>query len=230
VIPASASSASKAAPVVLVTDDGLVAAGGDSGRDWGGGEDVVQGVAFVGFGAGQCPADGQTVQGAEQVQPQAPEEPGVGGAVAVLGPAGQLGAVHGFPGPGAFDRGGIDDPHVVAGDRGLPAEHPDQPGHGGRQFPQPLVVARLLGQVGEHLEQMSPGVAQPAGLAGVAQQSLHHRQREQFGIADLGGDADPRTGLEPLRVSSEQIIGGHIECGSEGVQIGVHRSSRIVLG
>ena len=65
------------AVVALVTDHGLVAAGVDRGGDRSGGEDVVQGVAFVGLGAGQRPADGQAVQGGDQVQPQPPEEPGM---------------------------------------------------------------------------------------------------------------------------------------------------------
>ena len=123
-IPAPARSASKVrAVVVLVADHGLPAAGCDRGRDRGGGEDVVQGVAFVGFGAGQRPADGQTVQGADQVQPQPPEEPGVGGAVAVLGPSGQIGALDGLAGAGALDRGRVDHPDVVVGDAGLGAQH-----------------------------------------------------------------------------------------------------------
>ena len=53
-----------------------------------GGEDLDEHVAFVGFGAGQCPADRESVQGAHQMQAQAPEVTTVRGAVTVLGPAG----------------------------------------------------------------------------------------------------------------------------------------------
>ena len=82
----------RAAVVVLVADQGLAGRACRPGQGGCGPERCREDVAFVGFGAGQRPAHGQAVQGADQVQPQAPEEPGVGGAVAVLGPAGQVGA------------------------------------------------------------------------------------------------------------------------------------------
>src|SRR5437868_6205323 len=59
----------RGAVVVLVADQDLP---GLSGQAGGAGEDVGQGVAFVGFGAGQRPADRQPVHGADQMQPQSP--------------------------------------------------------------------------------------------------------------------------------------------------------------
>jgi hypothetical protein len=54
--------------VVLVRDDDLAAAAGGQG---GVGQDVQEHLALVRFGAGQGEADGQAVQGAQQVQAQA---------------------------------------------------------------------------------------------------------------------------------------------------------------
>jgi hypothetical protein len=72
------------AEVVLVPDEGL---GASVGVEAGVGvQDVEQDGAFVGFGSGEREADGQPVQGGEQVQAESPEVAGVAGAVAVLAP------------------------------------------------------------------------------------------------------------------------------------------------
>ncbi len=71
-------------------------------------QDGVQDDALVGLRAAQRPAYREALQGADQVQAQSPEESGVRGAVAVLGPPGQVRALHGLAGSGAFDRGGVD--------------------------------------------------------------------------------------------------------------------------
>src|SRR5918995_4623488 len=90
-----------AAEVVLVGDHDLP---GPSGGQVGvGGEDAEQGLALVGLRAGQGEADRQPVQGAQQVQPQSPEEARMAGAVAVLGPPGQIGAPRGVSRSPAFD-------------------------------------------------------------------------------------------------------------------------------
>lgn len=62
-------------------------------------------LALVGLGSGQRPGDGESVQGADQVQAQAPEVAGVRGAVAVLGPSGQVRSLDGLSGTGALDWG-----------------------------------------------------------------------------------------------------------------------------
>ncbi len=145
-------------------------------------EDVDQGLPLVGFGAGEGVADGQAVQGAQQVQPQPPEPAGMGGAVAVLGPSGQIRPVRGLAGAAALDRGGVHYPDVVVPQAGVGGERPDEPGHGRGELAQPLVVAGLAGQAGEQVPQASAGVAQPPRLRGEPQQSLQYRQGEQFGV------------------------------------------------
>src|SRR5512133_2238325 len=83
-----------AAVVGLVGDHDLSTGSGQAGS---GSQDRFEDLAFVGLSAGQRPPHGQTVQGADQMQPQTPEEPTVRGAVAVLGPSGQVGSLHGLP-------------------------------------------------------------------------------------------------------------------------------------
>ena len=84
-------------------------------------------LAFVGFGAGEREADGQAVQGGQQVQPQPPEVARMAGAVPVLGPSRQVGAAGGLLRPAAFHRGGVHHPHVIAPQRRVRREHLDNP-------------------------------------------------------------------------------------------------------
>lgn len=56
-----------------------------------GGQHGGSDAAFIGFGVDQRPPQRQPVEGTDRVQSQAPREPCVGGAVAIQGPAGQLG-------------------------------------------------------------------------------------------------------------------------------------------
>ena len=116
-------------------------------------------MAFVGLGAGQRPPEGKAVQGAHQVQSEAPEVAGVGGAIAILGPARQVGAFHRFAGAGTFDGGGIDDDDVVGCNARQVAQSGDQPCHGPGQFAEAFVVAGLLGDVGEHSAEVLVGAA-----------------------------------------------------------------------
>ncbi|MDQ0765400.1 hypothetical protein QF027_008035 [Streptomyces canus] len=61
-----------------------------------GSEEVQQSLALVGFCSGQREGDGQALESEHQVQPQAPEEAAVTGAVPVLGPSGQVGTLDGL--------------------------------------------------------------------------------------------------------------------------------------
>jgi hypothetical protein len=190
-------------------------------------EHAQQRLAFVGFGAGQGEGDRQAVQGAHQVQAQAPEEPRVAGAVPVLRPSGQVGPLGRLAGASALDRGGVDHPHVICPQRGVdrqqPCDIPDQV----RSLAQPLVVSRLSRQVGKQVPQVGAGVAEPLPFGGEAEHRLQHRERDQFGIAELGRDAHLRPVRGQLRRILEQVIALDEQRGREGVQIGVHRASRL---
>ena len=61
------------AVILAVGDEGLPRPGGGQGGV--GGQDAEQGLAFVGFGAGQREPDGEAAEGGDQVQAQAPEVP-----------------------------------------------------------------------------------------------------------------------------------------------------------
>ncbi|KPC69174.1 hypothetical protein ADL26_19230, partial [Thermoactinomyces vulgaris] len=108
----------------------------------GGGEQVDEGLALVGFRSGERPGDRQAREGADKVEAQAPEEPRVRSAVAVLGPSGQVGAAGGLAGAGAFDRRRVGHPHIIGPGRGPLGEEPGEGPHQAGRGPQPLVVAR----------------------------------------------------------------------------------------
>ena len=78
------------------------------------------------LGLASANVTGSPARGAHQMQAQTPEVAGVAGAVAVAGPAGQVGPLGGGPGPAALDRGRVDQPRVVGPARGLDGQHPDQ--------------------------------------------------------------------------------------------------------
>ena len=93
--------------------------------------------------------------------------------------------------------------------------------HPGR-CPDTLVVARLRGQIREHPAQVGIRVAQPPRLGGEAQQCLQHHQRDQFGVRQPRLSPHLRPPRPVLRIVGEKIIDGHVQCGCEGVQVGVH--------
>ncbi len=69
------------------------------------------------------------------------------------------------------------------------------------------------------------GVAQPPGLGGEPEQRLQHDQGDQFGVIEAWGAPDVRTPRPMLRIVGQEIIGGDVQCGSEGVQVSVHEES-----
>jgi hypothetical protein len=96
------------------------------------------------------------------------------------------------PWTGRIPRGGVDYPHGVSPQDRIPCQDPAQPAHRVGQLAQPLVVARLAGQMGEQVPQMLAGKPRPAGLGDKSQQGLHHHQGHQLGVRDLR--ADPGSG------------------------------------
>lgn len=168
------------------------------------------------------------MDGAHQVQAQAAEEAGVGGAVAVLGPAGQVRAHHRGARAGAFDGGGVGRPDGVIGYGHASAQGRGDPGHGGGELADALVVARLAGHPGEHRSQgaVGPDAAQPAGLAGVAQQGLHDGQGDDLGVAGERIRPHGRSGGRLLGMILQQVVDGDAQCGGEGLQAGVHERAR----
>jgi hypothetical protein len=56
--------------------------------------------------------------------------------------------------------------------------------------------------------------------------SLQHGQRPHLGLADPRGDTNGGTPRNLLRKTLQQVIGTDIQCGREGVQVGVHENLR----
>jgi hypothetical protein len=90
----------------------------------------------------------------------------------------------------------------------------------GRQPPQPLVVARLLGDVGEQVPEPPAGEAQEAPLGGAVEEDLGNGERDELGV----GEPWPATGTRARR---QEIVHRHIKCGEQGVEFGEHAASLV---
>jgi hypothetical protein len=140
----------------------------------------------------------------------------VAGAVAVAGPAGEVGALHGGPGPGALHRGRVDHPHRVGPQVGVDGQDPDQAFDQRQRIAQALVVAGLAGQVRKRRGQRAGHEPQPAGLGADPEQDLGDREGEEFSVGELGRSARAGGLAQP-------VVDLDIECGQEGVEVGRHK-------
>ncbi len=114
------------------------------------------------------------------------------------------------------------DPHVVAEQAGVGGQQPDQRGDQPGGCAQPPAIARLARQVTEEVTQVSAGMADLAGLGGVAQQRRHDRQGHQLRVGQLRLQADLRPPRCQVRALLQQIVSSHIECGREGIYVVRH--------
>ena len=80
----------------------------------------------------------------------------------------------------------------------------------GQERRQALVVARLLGHVGEVMAQRHHGEAKPAVFGGAGEQDFGHRQAGEFRVGELG--------LAPGQAAwpTEQIVDGDAERDEQG--------------
>jgi hypothetical protein len=106
--------------------------------------------------------------------------------------------------------------------RGVPGQRAGHVAYEVCGLAQALVVAGLLGQVGEQVPQVGMSVPQPPRLGGEDEHGLHHRQGHQLGVAELRRNAHGRPPWPELRRTLQQIIGLHVERGREGVQLCLH--------
>lgn len=144
-------------------------------------------------------------------------------AVAVLGDPGQVRSLHRFPGAAAFDRGGVNDPDIIAQQAGRGGQiHHDVLDDSG-EVALAFVVAGLLRDVGKDAGQVLVGVSEEASFGGVAEQGFHDRQGNQFGVADPGRVPGGRPGGQEFGVGVEVVVGGEIKCCCESVQVVFHK-------
>src|SRR5439155_10558045 len=129
----------------------------------------------------QAEGDRHPLGRAEQVQPQTPEVARVRSAVAVSRPARELGALDGLPGGPAGHRGGVQQPQPLAERRRDPGQMPDRQADLRSEGSQALVVARLLGDIGEQVRKPPAGEAQKPTLGRAMQEHLSDRERNELG-------------------------------------------------
>jgi hypothetical protein len=94
---------------------------------------------------------------------------------------------------------------------------------------EPLVVAGLLGQVGEQVPEPGVAQAQPVVLGTGAQQYLGHGQAHQLRVGQLLGLAGPGVARR-----DHVVVDLHVQCGQEGFQVWRHNrpwmpSSRFMI-
>ncbi len=133
--------------------------------------------------------------------------------------AGDVAALDRLAGGAAGQRGGVDQPQVVAPRRADPGQMVDGLGQQRRGGLESFVVAGLLGQVAEQVTEPAVREADPAVLAVESEQHLSHGQADQLGV----GQAGPATPAVAGRC--HVIVDLDIQCGQEGVQVSCHRGS-----
>src|SRR5258708_5299533 len=144
-------------------------------------------LPIVDLGIGQTPERDSAIGSGEQVQAQAPEVAGVGGAIAIVGPAGELGALGSLARGATGDGSGIEQSELIPPRRCKAGPVAHGMLHQPVGSPQPLVVGRGLGQIGEQMAQASGCEAHPAALGVEAEENLGHGQADQFRVGEAGG-------------------------------------------
>ena len=190
-------------------------------------EHVEGDFAFVDLGVGDGEGDGQSGGGAHQVQAQPPEVAGVRWRSSRSRPSRRGSTVWRWAGSGRTRRGSSRSARCRRSTRRCPRRASGSSPAAGDRRPQPLVVAGLTRQVGEQVAQMHAGVAQPAGLGREPEQGLQHRQGDQLGVGQLRLDPDLRPPRRQFGSSFNVSSTRDVQCSREGVQVGVHETSKV---
>ena len=86
---------------------------------------------------------------------------------------------------------------------------------------QPLVIARLLGDVGKQVAQPLARQAQKPPLGMALQKDLGHRERDEFGVGDLWASSCTAA-------SRQEIVHPHVKCDEQAVKVGEHEATSVV--
>ena len=123
-------------------------------------EEVPGDLALVDPRVGQGEGDRQPGRCAHEVQAKPPEPARVAGAVAIGGPAGEIRTFDRRTGTTALDGRRVHDPGVVVPELGVAGQQADHRPQLALCLAEPLVVARLVRDVGEPGAQVHLGVTQ----------------------------------------------------------------------
>src|SRR5680860_1162156 len=183
-------------------------------------EHLARNVALGDIGRGELEGDRGAVARAKQIEPKTPEEAGMRAAVAVGGIAGELRTTGRLARLATGNRGRVEQPEPVTEGRRDESEVADRAPDLGNELAQPLVVAGLLGQIGEQMPE--PIARQREELAVVRQpkQDLRDGERDQLSVVDSWWPARPFT-------SGQEVIHQHINCREKGVEVGAHEASLV---
>src|SRR5271167_77174 len=169
----------------------------------------------------QGEADWHPVRRAQQIQPQSPEETAVALAVAVGGPAGELGAPDGLA-RGATRHGrGVQQPQPVTERRRGPRQTTDDHADLRREPAQSLVVPGLLGDIRKQVPKALVGKPQKPPLGMALQDDLRDRQRDELSIGDPWATACTAA-------RRQEIVRQHVKCREQAVEVGVHEATSVV--
>jgi len=155
------------------------------------------------------------VQREQGVQPEAPEEAAVAGAVAVVGCIAQRGAAGRFDAARALHRGGVDQHQLVVEAGAVARELGDQRLDDRRQSQPALVKGAALGQRREQVHQSPTGDRQELLVGAAIEHRLSDAQRDDL----LIGDPSPSVG-GPAR---QEIVDGAVNSDQQQIEVGVHR-------
>src|ERR1700722_2381189 len=176
-------------------------------------------LALVVFGGDEHQRPGGAVRGEERVEPETPEIPRVGGAVAVVGGVRELGASHGLTAAGALDRGRVDQEQIVVV-AGAPArEHVHEPLQRLAERTAALEVRRLARDHREQVREALPRDLEEATVARDPHDRLRHTPRDHLGVCE-------RPTRVP-RLLGQEIVSCAINRDAESVEVGVPRGLQV---
>src|SRR5574340_1112164 len=172
-------------------------------------------LTLVTLGGGELEGAGSAVRREQRMQPEAPEEARVRGAIAVVGDIGEHRALGRLAAAPALHGRRVDQEQIVC-EAGAPlGEDPDEPLARVCKPTPTLVVARLAGQARKQVSEPLCGHLQEAAIGGDAHDRLGDRERDHLRVCH----PSPRVSW-PL---GQEIVSRAEHGDAESVEVGVHR-------
>src|SRR5680860_213413 len=185
----------------------------------GAGQEFQPHLPLVTLGGSKTERPGSAVCGEDGVQTEAPEIAGVRGTVAVIGHVAEGRALNRLSASRTLHRRRVDEEKIVRETRALAGKNLQEPLQGVAEPTPPLVVARLLGNLGEEVTEVLIGKREEPAIRGDPQHGLGHTQCDHLGVGDLSSPISP--------LLWQKVIGCTINNSAESVEVGVHRGLRV---